>query len=43
LFNFIGMKQDLEKKICLSVDIVSYRKNMNPFLKQRIDEEAIYV
>ncbi len=43
LFNLIGMKQDLEEKICLSVDIVSYRKNMNPFLRQRIDEEAIYV
>ena len=43
MFNLIGMKQDLEEKICLSVDIVSYRKNMNPFLRQRIDEEAIYV
>jgi predicted nucleotidyltransferase len=43
LFNFIAMKQDLEEKMYLPVDIVSYRKNMNPFLKQRIDKEAIYV
>jgi predicted nucleotidyltransferase len=43
LFNLIGMKQDLEEKMCLPVDIVSYRKNMNPFLRQRIDKEAIYV
>ncbi len=27
----------------LPVDIVSYRENMNKFLKQRIDEETIYV
>jgi predicted nucleotidyltransferase len=43
LFNFIAMKQDLEEKMYLPVDIVSYRKKMNPFLKQRIDKEAIYV
>jgi len=43
LFDLIGIKQDLEKKFNCSVDIVSYRQKMNPFLKRRIDNEAIYV
>jgi predicted nucleotidyltransferase len=43
LFNIIGIKQDLEKQLQQAVDIVSYRKNMNDFLKQRIDNEAAYV
>jgi len=43
LFNIIGIKQDLEEQLQHAVDIVSYRKNMNDFLKQRIDNEAAYV
>jgi len=43
LFNIIGIKQDLEEQMQQAVDIVSYRKNMNEFLKQRIDNEAAYV
>lgn len=43
LFNIIGIKQDLEEQLQQTVDIVSYRKNMNKFLKQRIDNEAAYV
>ncbi len=43
LFDLIGIKQDLEEKFNCPVDIVSYRKKMNPFLKRRIDNEAIYV
>ena len=43
LFNIIGIKQDLEEQLQQVVDIVSYRKNMNEFLKQRIDNEAAYV
>ncbi len=43
LFDMIGIKQDLEEKFNCSVDIVSYRQKMNPFLKRRIDDEAIYV
>lgn len=39
----IGIKQDLEELLHRHVDIVRYRKNMNTFLKQRIDQEAIYV
>jgi predicted nucleotidyltransferase len=43
LFDLIGIKQDLEERLNCPVDIVSYRKKMNPFLKRRIDNEAIYV
>jgi uncharacterized protein len=38
-----GIKQDLEDRVHLRVDIVDYRDRMNLFLKQRIDREAIYI
>lgn len=43
MFNLIGIKQDLEKEFKCSVDLVRHREKMNPFLKKRIDKEAIYV
>jgi len=43
LFNIIGIKQDLKDQLHTSVDVVSYRKKMNEFLKQKIEHEAIYV
>lgn len=43
LFNLIGIKQDLEEILNTCVDVVSYRQNMNSFLKKRIEKEAIYV
>ena len=43
LFNLIGIKQDLEEQLNLPVDVISYRKKMNGFLKRRIDKEAVYV
>ena len=43
LFFLIGIKQDLEASLQSHVDIVSYRKNMNAYLKTRIDDEAVYV
>jgi predicted nucleotidyltransferase len=43
MLNFIGIKQDLEEELHLSVDVVSYREGMNRFLKKRIDAEAVYV
>ena len=43
LFNIIGIKQDLEEQLHTSVDVVSYRKKMNGFLRQKIEQEAIYV
>ena len=42
LFMLVGIKNELEKKLQRSVDIVSYRDNMNQFLKKKIDEEALY-
>lgn len=42
LFILIGIKQDLEERLRIPVDIVSYRKRMNQFLKDRIDKEAVY-
>lgn len=43
LFEIIGIKQGLEESLKSSVDVVSYREKMNPFLKKRIDKEAVYV
>jgi predicted nucleotidyltransferase len=43
LFDMAGVKRDLEEMIHKTVDIVSYRENMNNFLKQHIDKEAVYV
>ncbi|MFH1859592.1 MAG: nucleotidyltransferase domain-containing protein [bacterium] len=43
LFNIIGIKQDLEEMLHVSVDVISYREKMNDFLKNRIDKETVYV
>ena len=42
LFLLAGLKYELEELLHRSVDIVAYRENMNPFLKKRIDGEAVY-
>ncbi len=42
LFMLAGIKMDLEEKFKRPVDIVTYRENMNQFLKKRIDGEAVY-
>ena len=42
LFMLVGIKNELEERLRLSVDIVTYRENMNQFLKKRIDGEAVY-
>ena len=43
IFNLIGIKQDLEEEFKCKIDLVRHRENMHPFLKKRIDEEAVYV
>lgn len=43
LFVLVGIKQDLEELLQRPVDIVHYRKKMNEFLKQQIDQDAVYV
>lgn len=42
LFMLVGIKEELEERLHCPVDIVTYRDNMNLFLKKRIDEEAVY-
>ena len=43
LLILVGIKQELEELLSLPVDVVRYRERMNPFLKGRIKQEAIYV
>lgn len=43
LFELAGLKEELEKEFHRRVDIVCIHKNMNPYLKKRIEKEAIYV
>ena len=42
LFMLVGIKEELEERLHRPVDIVTYRDNMNVYLKKRIDEEAVY-
>ena len=42
LFMLVGIKNELEQRLQRPVDIVTYRENMNQFLRERIDEEAAY-
>lgn len=43
LLNRIGLKNSLEAYHGMPVDIVSYRENLNPLLKNRIKRDVIYV
>ena len=43
LFMLVGIKNELEERLHRPVDIVTYRENMNQYLKKRIDTEAVYV
>jgi predicted nucleotidyltransferase len=42
LFMLVGIKDELEERLHRSVDIVTYRENMNQFLKKKINGEAVY-
>jgi predicted nucleotidyltransferase len=42
LLLLVGIKQELEEVFGRPVDIVHYRPTMNAFLKQHIDQEAVY-
>ena len=42
-FIIMDIKEFLENLFECSVDIVRFRQNMNPFLKQQIENERIYV
>ena len=43
LFLMVHFKEELENLFHNKVDIVRYREKMNPYLKRRIDADAIYV
>jgi len=43
LFTLANIKYDIEMKFKVHVDVVRKRENMNHFLKQRIEREAIFV
>lgn len=39
----MDLKEELERMFKHSVDIVRYRERMNPYLRQQIEKEGIYV
>jgi hypothetical protein len=43
LLKRVRLKAELENVLGREVDVVRYRDSMNPYLKARIDREAIYV
>lgn len=43
LFSMVHLKEHLQETLQVSVDLVRYRPHMNAFLRQRIDQEAIYI
>ena len=43
LFAMVHLKEQLEEAFDQSVDLVRYRDRMNPFLKRRIEKDALYV
>ncbi len=43
IFKRIRIKTELETLFRRDVDVIRYRDSMNPYLKARIDRDAIYV
>jgi len=43
MFNIIHIKDELQTLFSTKVDIIRVRDKMNPFLKRRIEKDAIYV
>jgi predicted nucleotidyltransferase len=42
LFNRAALKQELEDMFHGRVDVIRYSNGLNPYLKKRIEEEAVY-
>lgn len=42
-FSIVHIKEDIEKLMHKHVDIVRVRGKMNPYLKSRLEKEALYV
>ncbi|MBI3777088.1 MAG: nucleotidyltransferase domain-containing protein [Gammaproteobacteria bacterium] len=43
LFSLVHIKDTLQQAFGRGVDVVHYRERMYAYLKQRIDQEAVYV
>ena len=43
LFQMVHLKEELEALLGVSVDLIRLHKNLNTYLKSRIDREAIFV
>ncbi len=43
LFYMVHIKEALEQRFRMPVDVIRYRALMNKYLKARIDREAVYV
>ena len=43
LFKLVHIKDELEKLLHKTVDIVRNREKMNPYLKKHIEKDSIYV
>lgn len=43
MFTMVHIKEELEELMSSHIDIVRVRDKMNPFLKNRIEKEAIYI
>ncbi len=42
-YTIVHIKEELESQLSMPVDIIRLREQMNPFLKERISNEVIYV
>ncbi len=42
-FTLVHIKEDIEKRLNICVDIVRLRDGMNPHLKKRIERDVLYV
>ncbi len=42
-FKLVHIKEEIESRVRKHVDIVRMREKMNPFLKERIEKEGVYV
>ena len=43
IFLIVEIKEELEKQLHQHVDIIRKRERINPFLKRKIERDAIYV
>jgi predicted nucleotidyltransferase len=43
MFMLVHIKEDLQELFHKNIDIVRIREKMNPYLKKKIEKEAIYV